>query len=394
MNLAEARARIQEHSLLNAFISVSSEEAIGTAVGVKDLVDVAGFVTTAGGTILPREPASNDAPVISKIRAAGCVIVGKTNLHEFAFGVTSVNPHFGTVRNPHDPSRVAGGSSGGSAVAVATGMCDWAIGTDTGGSIRIPASLCGVVGFKPQRGSINMTGVIPLSWSLDSIGPLARDTATAALAYSMMSGEEVPTSDLGPPRVAVPAGWVQNLDAATAAVWSTISKGIAEVEFPSREALFGSAYTIMLVEAATYHRRWASEYPDQYGQDVIGHIRAGLSISGVDFEEARRDRATLQQDALAAMDGIDALLLPATAIVAPGVDAGTEVREPLARFTRPFNATDQPAIVLPAHVDGLPVGIQIVGKTNVGTLRAAMWIERQLGHSAPATSQGTTSANS
>ena len=140
------------------------------------------------------------------------MIVGKTNLHEFAYGVTSVNPHYGAVRNPHDPRRVAGGSSGGSAVAVAAGMCDWAVGSDTGGSIRIPASFCGVVGFKPELGSIDTTGVIPLSPSLDTLGPLAPDVVSAARAYSMMSGEAVPPAARRKPRLAIPAGWVADLD--------------------------------------------------------------------------------------------------------------------------------------------------------------------------------------
>src|SRR5439155_395611 len=138
-------------------------------------------------------PAADDAPVIKRLRRAGCTIVGKANLHEFAYGVTSINPHYGTVRNPHDPARVAGGSSGGSAVAVATGMCDWAIGSDTGGSIRIPSALCGIVGFKPAVGSIDTTGVVPLSRSLDTLGPMAPDVATAAQAFAMMTGEAAPS---------------------------------------------------------------------------------------------------------------------------------------------------------------------------------------------------------
>src|SRR5258708_1571888 len=155
MDLAEARRRIGERADLNAFISISAETGSGAVVAVKDLVDVAGLATAAGGIILPDVPAADDATVVKSIRAHGCVVVGKANLHEFAYGVTSVNPHYGAVRNPHDPSRVAGGSSGGSAVAAATGMCDWAIGSDTGGSIRGPASLCGIVGFKPPLGSIH-----------------------------------------------------------------------------------------------------------------------------------------------------------------------------------------------------------------------------------------------
>src|SRR5438552_4426295 len=197
MDIDEARKRIRERSDLNAFISISEESGHGTLVAVKDLVDVKGMATTAGGIILPDVPAAADAPVIKRIRAAGCLIVGKANLHEFAYGVTSVNPHYGTVLNPHDPGRVAGGSSGGSAVAVAAGMCDWAVGSDTGGSIRIPAALCGVVGFKPELGSIDTTGAIPLSPSLDTLGPMGPDVATVARAFGQMAGAPVASSGPG-----------------------------------------------------------------------------------------------------------------------------------------------------------------------------------------------------
>src|SRR5487761_609192 len=259
VELQEARRRIEERAELHAFISTSSEEGTGTVVAVKDLVDVAGMVTTAGGIILPHEPAERDAPVIELIRARGCLVVGKTNLHEFAFGVTSVNPHYGAVLNPHDPSRVAGGSSGGSAVAVAAGMCDWAIGTDTGGSIRIPAALCGVVGFKPELWSIDTAGVVPLAWSLDTLGPIAADVAAAAKAYTLMSGEPVSLDNIEPPRLAVPRGWVAGLDEPTAAAWGLVSAGLPEIDFVDRMQLFSAGLTILLVQAATYHRRWVEE---------------------------------------------------------------------------------------------------------------------------------------
>ena len=377
MELSEARRRIDEHAGLNAFISISPDEGAGTVVAVKDLVDVAGMVTTAGGIILPREPAERDAAVIEAIRRHGCLIVGKTNLHEFAFGVTSANPHYGPVRNPHDPSRVAGGSSGGSAVAVATGMCDWAIGSDTGGSIRIPGSLCGVVGFKPLLGSIDTTGVVPLSWSLDTLGPMAPDVATVATAFSVMSGEAVSVERVERPRIGVPRGWVAGLDEPTAAAWRLVSGGWPEVEFVERNRPFAAGLTILLVEAATYHRRWITECPEKYGSDVLGQLRRGLAVLGVDFAEAMRERARLTAEVTHNMEDIDALLLPATAIVAPPIETSHEMREPLTRFTRPFNTTGQPVVVLPVPVRGLPVGMQVVGKTNEGTLRAAMWLERE-----------------
>jgi aspartyl-tRNA(Asn)/glutamyl-tRNA(Gln) amidotransferase subunit A len=376
MELEKARRRILERADLNAFISVSSEEGSGTVVAVKDLVDVAGMVTTAGGVILPREPASEDAPVIRRLRQEGCVIVGKTNLHEFAYGVTSANPHYGAVRNPHDIERVAGGSSGGSAVAVAAGMCDWAVGSDTGGSIRIPASFCGVVGFKPALGSIDTTGVIPLSRSLDTLGPLASDVMAAARAYSMMSGESMP-QEPALPKLAVPAGWVTDLDEQTERAWRLVSAGLPEVEFMKREPLYTFSLTVLQVEASAYHRRWVTQFPEKYGADVLGHLRRGLEILGVDYAEALAALLELRAEAERAMEGIDALVLPATAIVAPPITASIEVREPITRYTRPFNATGQPVVSLPAPVRGMPVGIQVVGRTNSGAIAAAAWLEQQ-----------------
>jgi aspartyl-tRNA(Asn)/glutamyl-tRNA(Gln) amidotransferase subunit A len=379
MNPNEARARIRARSDLNAFISLSEEQGDGEVVAVKDLVDVAGTVTTAGGIILPKTPAETDAPVVQSLRRHGCVVVGKANLHEFAYGVTNVNPHYGAARNPHDPTRMTGGSSGGSAAAVAAGLCDWAIGSDTGGSIRIPASLCGVAGFKPSFGSVDTGGVIPLSRSLDTLGPIASDITTATRAYTMMSGESVSLDDLEAPRLAVPAGWVSGLDEPTARAWAIVSEGVPEVEFVDRDPLFKVGLTILLVEAAAYHRRWVMESPEKYGADVLSHLQRGLGILAVDFEEAMRMRPQLAEEANRAMQAIDALLLPATAMVAPPIDGGNDVREPLSRFTRPFNTTHQPVAVLPAPVDGLPVGIQVVGRSNAGALRAARWLEREWG---------------
>ena len=381
MSPDQARQAIRDHADLNAFISVSDEEGPGDMVAVKDLVDVKGMVTTAGATILPNVPAAQDAPVVARLRRQGCVMVGKTNLHEFAYGVTSLNPHYGDVRNPHDPSRVAGGSSGGSAVAVAAGMCDWAIGSDTGGSIRIPSSLCGVVGFKPAYGTIDIEGVIPLSHSLDTLGPMARDMDAVARAFSMMSGEVTQPGLLHRPTLAVPAGWVSDLDEPTKRAWDRVSTGIPEVEFLDRDRLFRVGLTILLVEAAAYHRKWAISSPEKYGPDVLGHIQRGLGILAVDYAEALEEWPSLREESLVAMDGLDALILPASAIVAPALTAGNEVREPLSRFTRPFNTTRQPVITIPAPVPAgsLPVGIQIVGRSNAEVIAVAAWLEREWG---------------
>ena len=379
MLIQEARRRISEQAHLHAFISLSAEEGEGTVVAVKDLIDVRGMVTTGGGILLPDKPAAEDAPVISRIREHGAVVVGKTNLHEFAYGVTSVNPHYGAVLNPHDPSRVAGGSSGGSAVAVAAGMCDWAIGSDTGGSIRIPAALCGVVGFKPEFGGISLTGVIPLSRSLDTLGPMGPDVATVARAFGEMSGERVALEgERRKPRLAIPAGWVSGLDPDTQRAWELVSRGVPEIEFADRGVLFRNGLTILLVEAAAFHRRWATEHPEKYGADVLDLIRHGFEVPEATSLEAFGAADELRAAARSAMAEIDALILPATPIVAPPVAAlGKEVREQLTRFTRPLNMTGQPVVVLPAPTSGLPVGIQVVGRTNSGALAAAAWLEME-----------------
>jgi Asp-tRNA(Asn)/Glu-tRNA(Gln) amidotransferase A subunit family amidase len=379
VTIDEARRRIAELAHLNAFISVSGETAEGTVVAVKDLVDVRGMITTAGGVLLPNTSADADAPVIKRIREHGAVVVGKTNLHEFAYGVTSINPHYGNVLNPHDPSRVAGGSSGGSAVAVATGMCDWAIGTDTGGSIRIPAALCGVVGFKPQLGSIPMEGVIPLSRSLDTLGPIGPDVATVTRAFYEMSGQAPePPAPGWKPRLGVPAGWVTGLDPDVQKAWRFASEGIPEVEFVDRMPLFRNGLTILMVEAYAYHAKRFKEHPDRFGADVAEHLRQGRKISPRDYGQAIGTAPLLREAARRAMRDLDALVLPTTAIVAPPVTAGTEAREPLARYTRPFNMSGQPVVSIPAPVrTGLPVGVQVVGRTNAIALAAAAWLEKR-----------------
>ena len=175
----------------------------------------------------------------------------------------------------------------------------------------------------------------------------------------------------------MPTGWVSDLDEQTARAWQLVSAGLPEVDFVDRDPLYSVGLTILLVEAAVYHRRWATECPEKYGADVIGHIRRGLEVPAVDFAEAMAALPKLREGAVRALEGIDALVLPASAIVAPPIAAGTEVREPITRFTRPFNTTGQPVVTLPAPVRGLPVGIQVVGRTNGGALAAAAWLEQR-----------------
>jgi aspartyl-tRNA(Asn)/glutamyl-tRNA(Gln) amidotransferase subunit A len=367
MTPAEARERIRQRSDLNAFISLTDEEGEGPVVAVKDLVDVRGTVTTAGSRLLPVVPAEDDAPVIARMRQFGCVVIGKTNLHEWAFGLTSENPHYGPVRNPLDPSRVAGGSSGGSAAAVAAGLCDWALGTDTGGSIRVPAALCGVVGFKPTVGTVDTEGVVPLSRTLDTLGPLAPDVSRAARALEMMS-ELTDLLPERPPswhqlRIAVPEGWDDDLAPVIEPAWRAAREGLPQIRLPERRRLVDCGRTILFAEAAAFHRRRLERSPDGFGADVLALLRQAQQVSREEYRAALLEQSRLRLEVEAAMQDWDALLLPATRGPAPRIGA-THDRALLSDTTRPFNTTGQPVIVLPAPLpgsDGLPVGVQLVG---------------------------------
>jgi aspartyl-tRNA(Asn)/glutamyl-tRNA(Gln) amidotransferase subunit A len=366
LNTTEARQRIEEHRDLNIFISLTDVEGDGPVVAVKDVVDVAGTVTTAGSLILPRVVATEDAAVIKSIRARGGSIVGKTNMHEFAFGVTNENPHFGACLNPRDPTRVPGGSSGGSAAAVAAGMCDWSIGTDTGGSVRIPASLCGVVGMKPTNGMLSSDGIFPLASSLDTPGPLAPDVRMAAQALEWMADIDglVPViKPLAKFRIGAARNWVDGLDADTRAAWELVTSGLPDVRLPELSLLTDIFQPIFFCEAAAVHRKWVQERPSSYGPDVLESVERGLKIAGVYYVEAIRARDAAVAEVEWVMRDWDAVLLPTTAIAAPLVGA-PHVREPLLRFARPFNLTRQPVVTVPAPAPGLPVGIQVIGHVS------------------------------
>jgi Asp-tRNA(Asn)/Glu-tRNA(Gln) amidotransferase A subunit family amidase len=379
VNLDEARRRATAAGDLNAFIVLSEEMGSGPSVGVKDLIEVRGLPTTGGGIILPDVPAKHDAPLVERIRAAGCSIVGKTNLFEWAYGASSRNPHYGDVRNPRALDRSAGGSSSGSAAAVAAGLCDWAVGTDTAGSIRVPASFCGVVGFKPSYGSIPIGGVIPLSRSLDTVGALASTVDQAAAAVGIMTGDpglgDVEAEPEKHFRIAACNEWVEALDEETSVAWAHVEELFPRLELPDRNSMSEVAVVIQAVEAAAYHRRWLQECPERYGQEVRARLEAGLKVSAVDYLRAREDQEQLRGQMEGALEGWDAIVLPATATVAPPL-TGPELREPLLRFTRPFSLTGNPAIVVPFPTRGLPVGIQIVGR--IGGERRLVAVARTL----------------
>jgi Asp-tRNA(Asn)/Glu-tRNA(Gln) amidotransferase A subunit family amidase len=382
VKVQQARQAIERGRELNAFISLTEETGDGPVVAVKDLVDVRGTVTTGGGApgLLPSEPAEADAELIGEMRRYGCVVVGKTNLHEWAFGISSDNPHWGTVRNPHDRERIPGGSSGGSAVAVVAGMCDWAVGSDTGGSIRIPAALCGCVGIKPSLGMVSTDGVIPLSKTLDTMGPLAPDLMTAARALEMMSGRRglVPEDPFTEPMLAIPKGWFADLDEPTRSAWDGVSAGLPEVDFPSWQELGAPGTTILDAEAAEFHKERVEADPDMIGADVLANLRRGLQVTAVDYLRALEDQEVLAAEVEAAMTGLDAILVPTCPRVAPEIAEAKAVRPLMTRFTRPFNVTGQPVVNLPAPVpDGhLPVGIQVVGHfgDDARTIAAAAWL--------------------
>ena len=359
-----ARERISARRDLNAFISLSREIGTGPVVGVKDLVDVRDMVTTNGGPADHRAVASEDATAVRNLRAADIVVIGKTNLYEWGYGVSSANVNYGTVPNPRDTRRSAGGSSSGSAAAVAAGLCDWSIGSDTAGSVRIPASLCGLVGFKPSYGLVSMLGVTPLSPSQDTLGVLANSVAGAAEAMALMAGAD-PLTDLernvadGTPRLAVPDGWIEGLDRSTERAWKMLAR-LPRIEFPDRLALFDASRIIQSYEAARLHRDDLERSPNRYSVVVRERLTAGLAISHDEYATAREDLASLSDDVDSALAAWDAVVTPTTAMVAPLLSEH-EQREPLTRFTRPFSATGHPAITVPATVQGLPVGIQVVG---------------------------------
>jgi Asp-tRNA(Asn)/Glu-tRNA(Gln) amidotransferase A subunit family amidase len=362
---AEARARIAARRELNAFISLTTEEGAGVVVAVKDTIDVAGMVTTCGAQVA-REPARRDAEVVRRIRAAGGVLIGKTNLQPWAFGVTSANPWWGDVGHPRDPRHNPGGSSGGSAVAVACGMCDWALGTDAGGSVRLPAALCGTVGFKPTQGVVSMDGVAPLAPSLDTMGILAPDVSTTAAAYAICTGQAAVRGgprDAAVPRLGLPAAWIDGLDSHVAAVFHPLRERFPEVAVPDRTTLARSAMTILLAEAAQVHGEMLAAHPEAFPDDLRAALRLGLSISAAEYHAAldfRQQALTTMADA---MSGLDALLLPTVGRVAPVREDVVHAKD-LTRYALAINLTGQPAISLPAPVAGWPVGVQLVGRSG------------------------------
>lgn len=407
---------------LRAFITVTGERALadaaraekdiaaghyrgplhGIPVSVKDLVDVAGTPTTSGSRVPPRMPL-HDAPVVGHLVRAGAIIVGKTNLHEFAFGTTSDETAFGPVKNPHDRARSAGGSSAGAAVALVEGMCYGSVGTDTGGSIRIPAAACGVTGLKPMRGEISSGGIVPLSATLDHVGPMARTVEdTALMFHAMLDGEpridRLPAEAVAPLWLGVPVPYFfDKLDDEVVRLFgearAALERGgytVSDVVIEHAERTADVYLHIVLPEAGWYHAPLLDAHADKYSPGVRVRLEMGRYILAEDYLRALHARVALGRAVDKALEGLDGLLLPALAIAAPPLGAASvsvgrsqePVRAMMLRLTQLFNITGHPAIVLPCGTgrDGLPRAIQLVGHRG-GTerlLAMAAAVERQI----------------
>jgi aspartyl-tRNA(Asn)/glutamyl-tRNA(Gln) amidotransferase subunit A len=414
---------------LNCFITVLNEVAIqeaeraekeisegrykgklhGIPVAVKDIIYIRGVKCTAGSKILSNNIADYDSVVVKKLKEAGAIIVGTTNLHEFASGVTSVNPHYGPVRNPWDKRRIAGGSSGGSAAAVASTMVPLSLGTDTSGSIRIPASLCGVVGLKPTYGTVSRIGVIPLASSFDTVGPIARSSFDCWIAMTYISGHEdydITTVDFKMEEpviqervfsVGIPLNMLEETDDGVLSVFGQFRKNLERIGFNVSEFQIKNIEKINRVweiirraEAAAFHSEWLRQFQHMYGDDVREKLELGMKIYAVDYINSQNMRPHLRNSFLSEMNGLDFIVLPTTKTTAPEIGQrevkingkSIEVYEALTSNTRIFNALGFPAISIPiGRSDGLPVGAQIVGKPyeDVKVLEASSLYEEKYG---------------
>ncbi len=405
---------------LNAFITVLADDARvqareadaeiaagrprgplhGVPIALKDIIDMRGVATTAASRVRDGHVARGDAPVVSRLKAAGAVLIGKNNLHEFAFGTTNEDSAFGAARHPLDVNRSPGGSSGGSAAAVASGMAFAAIGTDTGGSIRIPSAACGLVGLKPTLGEIPTDGVVPLSTTMDHVGPICRSVEDAQLVFAALGGTG---SIAGPPDVRtlrfirLHDYFMALLDPAVAGAFEEACGRLLDAGVELRDAIIPHAGDIapvylqlVLAEAAAYHAATLERAADAYTPNVRMRLEMGRYILAEDYMRAMRARDVLRREVSAALEGCDALLLPTLPIPAPRLGADTvrlggsdePVRSAMLRLTQLFNITGHPAITIPCgrSPEGLPIGAQLVGRLGetAALLDTARAVERYI----------------
>jgi len=389
----EARARaawLDQHGLAHPLR--------GIPYALKDLIDIKGHRTSAGSAVFADHIAENDAEVVTRLDRAGGVCLGKANLHEFAYGATGENQLFGTAVNAYDSSRLAGGSSSGSAAAVAWGLVPFALGTDTGGSVRSPAALSGLVGLKPTYGRLPMDGVVPYSWSLDHLGILTRSVSDCAAVFGALtdsnnSGESsggghtlsawasrISSTGLRGKTIGVPREFFfdnvdQEILAATESVIDFLKREgvrVKEVATPDLRFARTVSLTIQMPEALSFHMPWLEKRPEAYGEDFRTGLALGQQLLAEHYVRAKRFMTIYRQEVDRAFETVDALITPSTPIVAPKIgtiDVSTNgVTEPVGnammRFTNFFNTTGHPAISVPSgiHSSGLPMGVQLVGR--------------------------------
>ena len=351
----------------------------GVPVAVKDLVHIAGERTTAASKVMANFVANEDAAVIQRLRAGGAILLGKTNLHEFAYGGTGDVSFIGPARNPHNPDHITGGSSSGSAAAVGGGICPVALGTDTACSIRTPASLCGIVGLKPTYGRVSTRGVIPLSWSQDHVGPMTGSVEDAGLTLGVISDFEMPNLDRAVSK-RLRVGVCQELffGRLDSEVRRLVERAIGllgavqEVQIPHLGVSGAVQALITSAEARAFHHHWMETRPGDYDWSVRNRLEAGLEVTAADYVQATRLRGLLVEEMRAALANVDVLAMPTVAVTAPKFgqrevqleDGAAEAVGPLMlRNAAPMNVTGFPAITVPCGnaSNGLPVGLQLVG---------------------------------